>query len=151
LPKADNVMKKLKNLMGSTQLAVLATDHSGEPYASLVAFAFSENLREILFATSKATRKFSYLKDNNRVSLLVDNRSNSIEDFQNAMAVTIMGTASLIEEDERQNYFLKLYLDRLPHLSEFVASPDCALILVKVTSYYLVENFQNVMEFHFQS
>ena len=74
-----------------------------------------------------------------------------LEDFQNAMAVTIMGTTSLIEEDERRNYFLKLYLDRLPHLSEFVASPDCALILVKVTSYYLVENFQNVMEFHFQS
>lgn len=150
MPNANNVMKKLKNLMGSTQLAVLATDHSGEPYASLVAFAFSENLREILFATSKATRKFSYLKDNNRVSLLVDNRSNSIEDFQNAMAVTVLGTASLIEEDERHNY-LKLYLDRLPHLSEFVASPDCALILVKVTSYYLVENFQNVMEFDFQS
>ena len=126
MPKADNVMKKLKNLMGSTQLAVLATDHSGEPYASLVAFAFSENLREILFATSKATRKFSYLKDNNRVSLLVDNRSNSIEDFQNAMAVTVLGTASLIEEDERHNY-LKLYLDRLPHLSEFVASPANAL------------------------
>ena len=150
MPNANNVMKKLKNLMGSTQLAVLATDHSGEPYASLVAFAFSENIREILFATSKATRKFSYLKDNNRVSLLVDNRSNSIEDFQNAMAVTVLGTASLIEEDERHNY-LKLYLDRLPHLSEFVASPDCALILVKVTSYYLVENFQNVMEFDFQS
>jgi general stress protein 26 len=150
MSKTDNLMKKLRYLMGSTQLAVLATDHAGEPYASLVAFAFSENLREILFATSTATRKFSYLKDNNRVSLLVDNRSNSIEDFQNAMAVTILGTASLLEEDERRNY-LKLYLDRLPHLSGFVASPTGALILVKVSSYYLVEHFQNVMEFHFPS
>jgi nitroimidazol reductase NimA-like FMN-containing flavoprotein (pyridoxamine 5'-phosphate oxidase superfamily) len=143
-------MGKLKKLLNSTQLAVLATEHSGEPYASLVAFAVTEDLREILFATSMATRKFSYLKGNNSIALLVDNRSNSIEDFQNAIAVTILGTASVLEKDERQRY-LKLYLDKLPHLSGFVESPTCALILVKVSSYYLVEHFQKVIEFHFQS
>jgi nitroimidazol reductase NimA-like FMN-containing flavoprotein (pyridoxamine 5'-phosphate oxidase superfamily) len=148
--KTDIFMEKLKKLINSTQLAVLSTEHSGEPYASLVAFAVTDNLREILFATSKATRKFSYLKDNNSVALLVDNRSNSIEDFQHAMAVTVLGTASVLEEDERHRY-LKLYLDKLPHLAGFVESPSCALILVKVSSYYLVDHFQKVMEFHFQS
>jgi uncharacterized protein YhbP (UPF0306 family) len=148
--ETENFMSKLRKLINSTQLAVLATEHSGEPYASLVAFAVTENLREILFATSTATRKFSYLKINNRIALLVDNRSNSIEDFQNATAVTILGTASVLEEDERRRY-LKLYLSKLPHLSGFAESPTCALILVKVSSYYLVDHFQNVMEFHFQS
>ncbi len=150
MSETDIFLEKLKKLLDSTQLAVLATEHSGEPYASLVAFAVTADLREILFATSMATRKFSYLKENKRIALLVDNRSNSIEDFKDAMAVTVLGTASVLEENDRKRY-LKLYLGKLPHLSGFVESPTCALILVSVSSYYLVDHFQNVMEFHFQS
>ena len=38
------------------------------------------------------------------------------------------------------------YLAKHPHLEDFVRSPTSALVRVAVDSYYMVKNFQNVME-----
>ena len=78
----DPLREKLRKLFSVVQLAVLATEHDGSPYASLVAFAASDDLREIYFATDRETRKYSYLQENKQVALLVDNRSNGVEDFR---------------------------------------------------------------------
>ena len=40
------------------------------------------------------------------------------------------------------------FLARHPHLQDFARSPTCALVRVSARSYYLVKNFQNVMELH---
>ena len=58
------------------RLAVLATQHEGKPYASLVAFAATDDLKTIIFATTRSTRKFVYLSSNPAVALLIDNRTN---------------------------------------------------------------------------
>lgn len=87
------------------------------------------------------------MKNNSGVSLLIDNRSNTVSDFHNAMAVTSTGTVSEIFEDEKTD-FLTTYLRKLPHLEDFVMSPTCALMRVKVQKYYVVKRFQNVMVLH---
>jgi hypothetical protein len=43
---------------------------------------------------------------------------------------------------------LNIYLAKHPHLKEFVSSPTCALIKVRVQKYYVVSKFQNVQELH---
>jgi len=40
----------------------------------------------------------------------------------------------------------KMYLAKHPHLKEFVTSPTCALVKIRVDVYYLVWRFQNVLE-----
>jgi hypothetical protein len=111
-----------------------------------MAYAYTPDLKELVVATGKATRKHQNLLQENRVSLLVDNRSNREEDFHAAMALTILGTAGPVDAGERSAY-QQLYLDRHPYLEQFLAAPSTALIKIMVNHYLLVSRFQNVMEY----
>lgn len=146
--KFDLLMEKIRNLFAGTRLAVLATDHDGSPHTSLVAFAASDDLRELFFATSKETRKYQYLKANCRVAFLVDNRSKTDGDFREGIAVTILGMATELQDAERESA-LASYVANLPDLAEFVSSPSCALFRATVSSYSLVEEFEKISEFCF--
>ncbi len=136
--------KDLGDLFASQRLAVLATEEAGKPYANLVAFATTDDLRHVLFATGRATRKYSNLSSNSRVSMLMDNRSNEIADFGDATAVTVIGAAIEVNGVERDD-LLKLFVAKHPNLTEFAASPTCALFKIQVRSYVVVSRFQNVV------
>ena len=145
--KSEEIRRNLKALFSSQNLAVLATHQDGQPYASLVAFVVSDDLRYIFFATATTTRKFSNLSTDSRVALLVNSSQNQVSDFHRAMAVTATGEAAEISGNNKKKY-KKFYLSKHPHLEDFVESPTCALVRVVVKSYYLVKNFQHVMEPH---
>ncbi len=140
------IQEEIRILLGSQQLAVLSTQREGQPYSSLMAFAFTSDLENIVVATGKSTRKYQNLLQESRVSLLVDNRSNSENDFHAAMAVTVLGIAQVIEEAEQPAYE-RLYLQKHPYLENFLASPTTAFLKIMVSHYVVVSRFQNVMEY----
>ncbi len=133
----------LKMLFTHQPLAVLATDTGVTPYTSLVAFAAEDDLRHIFFATTRSTQKFANIQNNPRVSLLIDNRSNQVDDFRDAMAATVLGVATELKDSQRAPA-RELYLAKHPFLKEFVTSPTCALMRVEVQKYLVVSRFQNV-------
>jgi len=133
----------LRELLSEQHLAVLGTHARGQPYGSLVAFAHTSDLQHLLFATTRSTRKFSYLSEDSRVALLIDNRLNTDADFHDASAVTVIGIA---EEVRKTKKLLKVYLDKNPFLRDFVLSPTCALVRVRVKKYIIVQKFQTVTE-----
>lgn len=137
--------KILSELFASQRLAVLAADDGGKPYTTLVAFAGTEDLKHLIFATLRQTRKFTCITRNPHVSLLIDSRSNQVEDFSNAVAVTAMGRAGESKGDKKE-YVIKRYLAKHPHLNPFTADPSCALMDVSVDTYYIVRQFQEVTE-----
>jgi nitroimidazol reductase NimA-like FMN-containing flavoprotein (pyridoxamine 5'-phosphate oxidase superfamily) len=139
--------KRLIELFGSQNLAALSTHNAGQPYASLVAFYAGSDIRHIYFATPKTTRKYANLSADNRVAVMINNSSNKASDFHQAISVTAIGKAQEISGEEKK-LITQQYLAKHPHLDDFVGSPTCALIKVSVDSYYLVRNFQNVMELH---
>jgi heme iron utilization protein len=145
--QADKLKNKTKQLLESQRLGVLSTHFHGQPYSSLVAFASSENLRKIYFATPKSTRKFRNLTQDHRVSMLVDNRSNEISDFHHAMAVTVLGSAREVQGSEKEAA-KNIYLVKHPYLTDFVKSASCALVVLDVDKYILVSRFQEVFELH---
>jgi len=128
----------LKNLFESQQLAVLATQSENTPYTNLIAFCNTSTNRELLFATFKSTTKYQNLKKNNKVSILFDNRRNNISDFSKAITATAIGTARDVDKEE----FRDIYLAKHPHLEGFLNNSDCALIMIKVDKYIVVEKFQ---------
>jgi len=144
---ADHLKNQIKQLLGSQRLGVLSTHYHGHPYSSLVAFSSSENLEEVYFATPKTTRKFRNLNQENRVSMLIDNRSNEIEDFHHAMAVTVLGSAEVVQGSYKKEV-MGIYLVKHPYLTDFVNSESCALVLIHVDKYVLVRRFQEVFELH---
>lgn len=138
---------RVGDLLRDQNLAVLSTDRNGHPYASLVGFVADDDLRYIYFVTTRATRKFDALTSNPRVAMLIDNRSNRFRDFRDAMAVTAIGEAGEIAKDENRST-VSAYLEKHPHLAEFMSSPTSALVRVEVSTYYVVTHFQHVMELH---
>jgi len=139
------VNKIVRDLLDTQRLAVLSTQMSGRPYSNLIAFAASGDLKDIVFATPRASRKYANLIAEPRVSLLIDNRSNQEADFGQASAVTVLGTAEEVLELDREKY-LQFYLQKHPYLEVFVNAPTCAFIRVKVEKFIMVTRFQEVRE-----
>ena len=141
----DKVSKMVRHVLENQNLAVLATLGNGRPYANLVAFFAVKSLKEIVFATRCTTRKYMNIIKDARVAMLIDTRSNNSEDFHKAIAVTITGKAQKVEGEDRQK-LAGLYLEKFPHLIEFVSSSQCGLFKVVVNKYTVVSEFQNVVE-----
>lgn len=135
----------LRGLFRSQRYAVLATGDRGQPFASLMAFAATEDLGQLVVLTERATRKFANLRANRRVALLIDDRENKGSDTEESMAVTAIGVAEAVEPDAAAP-LLELFLARHPYLTAFAASPSCATISVNISSYQLVSRFQKVLE-----
>jgi nitroimidazol reductase NimA-like FMN-containing flavoprotein (pyridoxamine 5'-phosphate oxidase superfamily) len=135
----------IRNLLESQNLAVLSTQNHGQPYCNLIALAATGDLKYLLFATTRATRKYANLMADSRVAVLVDNRRNDASDFAAAAALTALGKAWEVQGAERQQ-LLAVYLGKHPNLEEFVTSPTCALLRIKVDTYIVVTRFQEVRE-----
>jgi nitroimidazol reductase NimA-like FMN-containing flavoprotein (pyridoxamine 5'-phosphate oxidase superfamily) len=147
MKKPEDIQKLLRDLFATQNLAVLATHSQQQPYASLVAFVATDDLQHIYFATPKTTRKFANLTADGRVAILINNSTNQSADFHQAIAVTAVGDAEEITGPARARQ-LTDYLAKHPYLEEFAKSPTCALVRVTARSYYLVRNFQQVLEYH---
>lgn len=140
------MQETIRLLLSQQRLAVLSTQRSGQPYSSLMAFAFTSDLKRLLVATGKSTRKHQNILQESRVSLLVDNRANNEADFHQAAALTILGKAEEIRDSERP-VLSRLYLERHPYLEKFLDSPTTSFFQITVDHYLLVSRFQNVMEY----
>jgi nitroimidazol reductase NimA-like FMN-containing flavoprotein (pyridoxamine 5'-phosphate oxidase superfamily) len=134
----------LRSLLTSQKLAVLASYGDSQPYCSLMAFAVSEDLKYLLVATKRGTRKYRNIQEHPRVSLLIDNRRNQAEDFQQAVAVTVLATAAEIEPEAREQA-LSVYLFKHPYMRSFCQDPDCALLKLTVARYLVVSSFRNFL------
>lgn len=143
MKKDLSLRKFLRDLFKTQRLAVLATLDGRQPYGNLVAFTTTHDLKYLLFATSRATRKYSNISRNPRAAMVIDNRLNREADFRKATAVTAVGTVREIEEKEKPRY-QRLYLLKHPYLKEFLLSPNCALLRMEVETYYMVSQFQEV-------
>ncbi|WP_407355296.1 pyridoxamine 5'-phosphate oxidase family protein [Methanolobus sp. WCC5] len=141
--KSQRLKENLNSLMKEQKLAVLATYHDEETYTNLVGFAASNDLRSIYFVTPVATRKYSYLTGSGKASMMIDNRTNTANDFKDAMAVNANGKVVVAEKTDELK---KLYIEKHPYLQDFLESPSSALIRLDVDRYIIASSFQNVME-----
>jgi nitroimidazol reductase NimA-like FMN-containing flavoprotein (pyridoxamine 5'-phosphate oxidase superfamily) len=139
---ANDLRRLVKDLLSGQRFCVLATQGQGQPYGSLLAFAETENLKQLVFATSRDTRKFSNLKSDPRAALVIDSRSNSEADISSAVAVTALGLAREAAGSDR-DHLAGVYLAKHPALTEFVGSADTAVCIVAVEQ-YIVARFREV-------
>jgi len=143
----EDIKKQIRELLINQKLGVLSTHHSGQPYASLIAFVGREDLREIFFVTPRTTRKFANLSADSRVAILINSSLNMDSDFHEAVSITALGNAKEINKAEKYE-ILSLYLTKHPYLEAFAISPTCAVVRVSIKTYVMVKNFQHVMELH---
>jgi len=138
--------QQVKKLCVSQRLCVLSTQYDGQPYSNLVAFAETGELRNLIFVTSRNTRKYANSISNRKVAMMIDNRKNRTADFKTALAVTAIGTAEEVSGNER-DVLEETYVSKHPHLAGFVNGSDKALMKVTVTD-YIIARFDRVQFIH---
>lgn len=140
-----DALQILGELFTAQPLAVLASRSAAGAYANLVAFAATDDLRSVLFATTLATRKYANLSAHPEVAFLIDDRTNTLADFRDAVAVTALGTAAPVAPEDRTGLRAQ-YLARHPHLVDFLRSPTTVLFRTEIERYIIVQHFQQVIE-----
>ena len=141
----ERVRGAVSDLLATQYFAVFCTRSETHPYCSLVGFAAAKDLRHIVLATMKDARKFRNLSSDGRVSLMIDSRTNRVEDLSDASAVTVIGEVGGVESAEESPH-RELYLRRHPHLESFLDDPNTVIVCVDVSKYILVSRFQEVLE-----
>lgn len=141
----EQLRQTIRTLLDSQSQGVLATQHDQQPYTSLMAFVATSDLRWIVFATYRATRKHANLLANHRASLLIDNRTGKSADYHDTVAISAQGAVSEVDAVRREE-LLQLYLHKHPQLEGFVSAADCVLLQLEVESYSVVSQFQNVVK-----
>jgi uncharacterized protein YhbP (UPF0306 family) len=140
------VVECIQTLVAEEPFAVLCTQGGGQPYGSVVAFAFDHELTSFVFATPTATRKFRLLSHCDRVALVVDNRGKFPGDLMKVGAVTITGRAQQVEPGPTFDRWARQLTARHPYLQSFVQSPSTALFRVETVRFLHVTRFQEVRQ-----
>jgi heme iron utilization protein len=142
---SSKLIQSIKAIFEDQKLAVLSTRDGDQPYSNLVCFAATDDLRCLVFATARATRKYANIMADCAVAMLIDNRANEAADTDKATAVTVLGTAREVGGHEREKLLIR-YIDKHPQLESFASLPTTALFNVEVGKYVVVNRFQHVRE-----
>ncbi len=126
--------------------AVLATTLDGQPYTSLIAYALTPDKKGLVFVTPQKTQKYRNILKNNRVSLLIDTRSNTEKDYMGAESLTILGNAKLVRKRGEWPELADVLIRKHPTLKEIIHSAETNLIFVTITRCIHVTRFQTVSE-----
>ena len=143
-PDDPALSQKIRDLVDGQLYGVLCTHGEGQSYGSLVAFAFTPDLRLAAFATPVATRKYKLLTECRNVALVIDNRPQYIDDMMKIAALTVTGEAEEVSDGDLRGQYAQLLIGRHPNLASFVNSPSCAVFKIDVIRYFHVSRFQEV-------
>jgi nitroimidazol reductase NimA-like FMN-containing flavoprotein (pyridoxamine 5'-phosphate oxidase superfamily) len=135
---------RIRTLLTGQLYGVLCTQGGGQPYGSMVAFAFSDNLTYAVFATPTATRKYRLLVECDHVALVVDNRPQYPDDMMKVEAVTATGKVRNVERGPEYDTYASLLTKRHPQLESFVKASSCALFKIDIYRFFHVTRFQEV-------
>jgi hypothetical protein len=143
---AEPLIARIEHLVISQPYAVLCTHGQNQAYGSLVAFAFTADLRTAVFATPVATRKYRLLTEHTQVALVIDDRPDHMNNMMEVEAITVTGHAHEITPGPLYDQHARLLVARHPQLASFVAADSSALFQVKVTRFFHVSRFQEVQQ-----
>lgn len=141
---AEPLAARIRRLVSSQPYGVLCTHGEGLAYGSLVAFAFTDDLRTAVFSTPVATRKYRLLSEHQQVALVVDDRPRHQNEMMQVEAVTVTGRAEEIPPGSLFEQHSRLLIQRHPQLKSFVAARSSALFQLKAVRFFHVSRFQEV-------
>jgi hypothetical protein len=138
--------ERVRALVERQRYGVLCTQGEGQPYGSLVAFAFAPDLASAAFCTPTATRKYRLLTECDRVALLIDNRPDHLDDMSRVEAITATGRAVLLEGGAEFDCWTQRLIARHAMLAPFFTAPTVAMLRIDIARFFHVVRFQEVRE-----
>ncbi len=136
--------KEIQRALDTSQFGILATQYEGQPHASLMAFTPVDGLRYLIMATYRNTMKYRNLLKDGRVAMLIDHRAALESAEHRDLVLTAHGIASEVPSFDHKA-IEQAHLARHSNLTAFLASPDCVLLRVAVTTYEVVGGTDDVL------
>jgi nitroimidazol reductase NimA-like FMN-containing flavoprotein (pyridoxamine 5'-phosphate oxidase superfamily) len=140
------LVSQIRHLVDEQPFCVLCTQGDSQPYGSVIAYAFTDDLRRYFFATQVATRKFKLLTECQRVALVIDSRCQHLDEMTEVEAVTITGRATRVAESPDHRSAVARLRGRHPYLAGFLEATSTAVFRVDVVRYLHVTRFQEVSQ-----
>ncbi|GFK95563.1 hypothetical protein NNJEOMEG_03430 [Fundidesulfovibrio magnetotacticus] len=113
-------------------LCAMATCGGGAPRASLMSYAVEPDCSSIYLATGSGTRKWANLRENPRVSLLIDERCQAPDgDRSRVRALTLDCLHIPLEVPAAKRAALERIAARHPHLRDFLSGADMEPVRLK--------------------
>ncbi|NLW81204.1 MAG: hypothetical protein GXY42_05965 [Desulfovibrionales bacterium] len=137
------IRSNLENILREQRSGVLCTCFMDIPLCSQMAFAVAEDLRTLIVVTPRQTTKYDNMSSNPNVSFLVSTSRNDPSDPTTAQALTVTAFATELD-GERRHQAVTLFAQKHPDMLSFASAPGSAVMELKVDSYILVNNFQQV-------
>ena len=138
------MLEKMRAIVKGNDLCVLATVSERRPHCSLMSYISDEEGREVYLVSHKETKKYSNLIENPTVSLLIDTREEEKEQRRiDIKALTITGEFQTIKNPAKKDLIRARFLERHPHLLEFLNDPGAEIFSIKVRSFQLLDGLKD--------
>ncbi|MEY4294381.1 MAG: hypothetical protein RLY82_69 [Pseudomonadota bacterium] len=140
-------MNTLRTLITTQPLAALGTVQGGEPFVSMVPFAFISNAAlpnsgKLIIHVSTLAAHTKHMLENSRVSLMVMAAPSPDVSAQATPRVTIQGIATQLEKSSAEYEEVKAaYLGRFPQSLDLFGFSDFSLFAITPTSARFVAGF----------
>ena len=144
----DENIDEVVDILNQQLVAVLSTSSNDKSYSCLVSFVVTKGFQDVIFATKRERLKYRNMSENPNVSLLIDNRKNTLSDVTDATSVTIVGSVEDIQTKERVR-LIRYLVERHPNLTSFFEADDTAIMRLYPERVYVVDNFESVRVIRF--
>lgn len=135
----DSKLRRCVDLLTGNDLLVLATTGPEGPHTSLMAYAASDDGREVYLATARESRKWTNIQFDPRVSLLIDDRTLKLpQSRESIQALTVSGIHVPLAEGPEAEAVHKLLLRRHPGLDVFLGCPGGCLLRIRALDFLLL-------------
>jgi nitroimidazol reductase NimA-like FMN-containing flavoprotein (pyridoxamine 5'-phosphate oxidase superfamily) len=137
------MLDKMKVLVRSQNVCVLATVSGDQPHCSLMSYAADADCREMYMVTFRNTKKYRNLTDNPAISLLIDTREEDRgEKRHQARALTVNGVFEEVKDQTKRDMIKARLLERHPHLIVLTDNPDAEFFAIRIKSLQLLEGVE---------
>jgi uncharacterized protein YhbP (UPF0306 family) len=138
------MLRKMKDIVKANDLCVLATVSEGKPHCSLMFYISDEEEYEIYLISHKQTKKYANLMENPTVSLLIDTREEEIGQRRVYIkALTVRGEFQTIKDPDKKDIIRVKFLERHPHLADFLNDPGAEIFSIKIKSFQLLDGIKD--------
>lgn len=138
------MLEKMKDIVKKNDLCVLATISDGNPHCSLMSYVSDDECHEIYMISHKKTKKYDSIVTHSSVSLLIDTREEDKDDRKaHIKALTVNGKFQSINDMVQKEVIRTKFLQKHPHLIDFVNDPDAEIFSIKIKSFQLLDGVIN--------
>lgn len=135
------LIDRIRVLVASRNICVLATVDKDRPYCSLMNYVTDEACHKFYMATLRDSNKYRNLLSNPRVSLLVDSREKTLS--SNSWALTVEGVFEPLSDSQRRDWALNRLVAQNSSLNEFVNQSDIDILSIQARSFLLLEGISD--------